>query len=118
VIEQGKIGLISLESRRAPHLIEERRDHALQGAQEDRRGQAREATANLLRLDDIISEIERNLRSLAPGRRARRFRKRRAELQRCSARPRRAAGRGSRRDSRRSAAPRRAQARRPPSPPA
>lgn len=66
VIEQGKIGLIlSGKPQERRKLIEEAAGITRYRARKKiAEVKLEEATANLLRLDDIVSEIERNLRSL------------------------------------------------------
>ena len=66
VIEQGKIGLIlSGKPQERRKLIEEAAGITRYKARKKiAEVKLEEATANLLRLDDIVSEIERNLRSL------------------------------------------------------
>jgi len=82
VIEQGKIGLIlSGKPQERRKLIEEAAGVTRYKARK-RLAEIKleEATANLHRLDDIISEVERNLRSLKrQAGAARRYQERRAE---------------------------------------
>ncbi len=84
IIEQGKIGMIlSGKPQERRSLIEEaagitryrvRREHA--------EVKLAEAAGNLLRLDDILAEVERNLRSLRrQAGAARRYEERRRELE-------------------------------------
>jgi chromosome segregation protein len=83
VIEQGKIGLIlSGKPQERRRLIEEAAGITRYKARKKlAEVKLEEATANLLRLDDIIAEIERNLRSLKrQAGAARRFQERQAEL--------------------------------------
>ncbi len=83
VIEQGKIGLIlSGKPQERRKLIEEAAGITRYKARKKlAEVKLEEATANLLRLDDIISEIERNLRSLKrQAGAARRFQEKQAEL--------------------------------------
>jgi len=83
VIEQGKIGLIlSGKPQERRRLIEEAAGITRYKARKKvAEVKLEEATANLLRLDDIISEVERNLRSLKrQAGAARRFQERQAEL--------------------------------------
>jgi chromosome segregation protein len=85
VIEQGKIGLIlSGKPQERRKLIEEAAGITRYKARKKiAELKLEEAGANLLRLDDIISEVERNLRSLKrQAGAARRFQERRAELAR------------------------------------
>ena len=82
VIEQGKIGLIlSGKPQERRKLIEEAAGITRYKARKKiAEVKLEEATANLLRLDDIVSEIERNLRSLKrQAGAARRFQERQAE---------------------------------------
>jgi chromosome segregation protein len=82
VIEQGKIGLIlSGKPQERRKLIEEAAGVTRYKARKKlAEVKLEEATANLLRLDDIISEVERNLRSLKrQAGAARRFQEKRAE---------------------------------------
>ncbi|MBP9144426.1 MAG: chromosome segregation protein SMC [Thermoanaerobaculia bacterium] len=82
VIEQGKIGLIlSGKPQERRKLIEEAAGITRYKARKKiAELKLEEATANLLRLDDIVSEIERNLRSLKrQAGAARRFQERQAE---------------------------------------
>jgi chromosome segregation protein len=85
ILEQGKIGMIlSGKPQERRSLLEEaagitryrvRREHA--------ELKLTEASANLLRLDDILAEVERNLRSLRrQASAARRYEERRRELER------------------------------------
>ncbi len=83
VIEQGKIGMIlSGKPQERRRLLEEAA--GITRYKERKRIaeiKIEEAAANLLRLDDILSEIERNLRSLKrQAGAARRFRERQGEL--------------------------------------
>jgi len=82
VIEQGKIGLIlSGKPQERRKLIEEAAGITRYKARKKlAEVKLEEATANLVRLDDIISEVERNLRSLKrQAGAARRYQERRAE---------------------------------------
>ncbi len=82
VIEQGKIGLIlSGKPQERRKLIEEAAGITRYKARKKiAEVKLEEATANLLRLDDIVSEIERNLRSLKrQAGAARRYQERQAE---------------------------------------
>ncbi len=82
VIEQGKIGLIlSGKPQERRKLIEEAAGITRYKARKKiAEVKLEEATANLLRLDDIVSEIERNLRSLKrQAGAARRFQERQSE---------------------------------------
>jgi chromosome segregation protein len=82
VIEQGKIGLIlSGKPQERRKLIEEAAGITRYKARKKiAEVKLEEATANLLRLDDIVSEIERNLRSLKrQAGAARRYQERHAE---------------------------------------
>jgi len=82
VIEQGKIGLIlSGKPQERRKLIEEAAGVTRYKARKKlAEVKLEEATANLLRLDDIVSEVERNLRSLKrQAGAARRFQEKRAE---------------------------------------
>ncbi len=82
VIEQGKIGLIlSGKPQERRKLIEEAAGITRYRARKKiAEVKLEEATANLLRLDDIVSEIERNLRSLKrQAGAARRYQERQAE---------------------------------------
>lgn len=82
VIEQGKIGLIlSGKPQERRKLIEEAAGITRYKARKKiAEVKLEEATANLLRLDDIVSEIERNLRSLKrQAGAARRFQERQGE---------------------------------------
>ncbi len=83
VIEQGKIGMIlSGRPQERRRLIEEAAGITRYKARKKiAEVKLEEATANLLRLDDIISEVERNLRSLKrQAGAARRFQERQATL--------------------------------------
>ncbi len=83
VIEQGKIGLIlSGKPQERRRLLEEAAGITRYKARRKiAEVKLEEATANLLRLDDIVSEVERNLRSLKrQAGAARRFQQRQAEL--------------------------------------
>jgi chromosome segregation protein len=83
VIEQGKIGLIlSGKPQERRRLLEEAAGITRYKARRKvAEVKLEEATANLLRLDDIVSEVERNLRSLKrQAGAARRFQERQAEL--------------------------------------
>ena len=83
VIEQGKIGLIlSGKPQERRKLIEEAAGITRYKARKKiAELKLEEATANLLRLDDIVSEIERNLRSLKrQAGAARRFQERQAAV--------------------------------------
>ncbi|HSM14492.1 MAG TPA: chromosome segregation protein SMC [Thermoanaerobaculia bacterium] len=83
VIEQGKIGLIlSGKPQERRRLIEEAAGITRYKARRKiAEVKLEEATANLLRLDDILSEIERNLRSLKrQAGAARRFQERKVQL--------------------------------------
>jgi len=83
VIEQGKIGLIlSGKPQERRKLIEEAAGITRYKARKKlAEVKLEEATANLLRLDDIISEIERTLRSLKrQAGAARRFQEKQGEL--------------------------------------
>ncbi|KAB2963967.1 MAG: AAA family ATPase, partial [Thermoanaerobaculia bacterium] len=85
VIEQGKIGLIlSGKPQERRRLIEEAAGITRYKARKKvAEVKLEEATANLLRLDDIIAEIERNLRSLKrQAGAARRYQERLAEAKR------------------------------------
>jgi chromosome segregation protein len=82
VIEQGKIGLIlSGKPQERRKLLEEAAGITRYKARKKMAEvKLEEATANLLRLDDIVSEVERNLRSLKrQAGAARRFQEKRAE---------------------------------------
>jgi chromosome segregation protein len=84
VIEQGKIGLIlSGKPQERRKLLEEAAGITRYKARKRiAEVKLEEATANLQRLDDIVSEIERNLRSLKrQAGAARRFQQRRREHQ-------------------------------------
>ncbi|MFN7940266.1 MAG: chromosome segregation protein SMC [Thermoanaerobaculia bacterium] len=83
VIEQGKIGLIlSGKPQERRRLIEEAAGITRYKARKKiAEVKLEEACANLLRLDDIVSEVERNLRSLKrQAGTARRYQERAAEL--------------------------------------
>jgi chromosome segregation protein len=85
VIEQGKIGLIlSGKPQERRRLIEEAAGITRYKARKKiAEVKLEEASANLLRLDDIVSEIERNLRSLKrQAGAARRFQERQREAKR------------------------------------
>jgi len=85
VIEQGKIGLIlSGKPQERRRLIEEAAGITRYKARKKvAEVKLEEASANLLRLDDIISEIERNLRSLKrQAGAARRYQERQSEARR------------------------------------
>jgi len=84
VIEQGKIGLIlSGKPQERRKLLEEAAGITRYKARKRiAEVKLEEATANLLRLDDIVSEIERNLRSLKrQAGAARRYHEKRREHQ-------------------------------------
>ncbi|GMU65951.1 MAG: chromosome partition protein Smc [Acidobacteriota bacterium] len=84
VIEQGKIGLIlSGKPQERRRLLEEAAGITRYKARKKiAEVKLEEATQNLLRLDDILSEVERNLRSLKrQAGAARRYTEKRAELQ-------------------------------------
>jgi len=83
VIEQGKIGLIlSGKPQERRKLIEEAAGITRYRARKKvAEVKLEEASANLLRLDDIVAEIERNLRSLKrQAGAARRYQERKGEL--------------------------------------
>ncbi len=83
VIEQGKIGMIlSGKPQERRRLLEEASGITRYKARKKvAEVKLEEATQNLLRLDDILSEVERNLRSLKrQAGAARRFQEKRAEL--------------------------------------
>ncbi len=82
VIEQGKIGLIlSGKPQERRKLLEEAAGITRYKARKRvAEVKLEEATANLLRLDDIVAEVERNLRSLKrQAGAARRFQEKQAE---------------------------------------
>jgi chromosome segregation protein len=82
VIEQGKIGLIlSGKPQERRRLIEEAAGITRYKARKKiAEVKLEEATANLLRIDDIVQEVERNLRSLKrQAGAARRYQEKRAE---------------------------------------
>ncbi|KAB2962481.1 MAG: AAA family ATPase, partial [Thermoanaerobaculia bacterium] len=84
VIEQGKIGLIlSGKPQERRRLLEEASGITRYKARKKvAEVKLEEAAQNLLRLDDILSEVERNLRSLKrQAGAARRFQEKRGELQ-------------------------------------
>ncbi len=83
VIEQGKIGMIlSGKPQERRKLIEEAAGITRYKARKRiAEVKLEEATANLLRLDDIVAEVERNLRSLKrQAGAARRFQEKQAEV--------------------------------------
>ena len=83
VIEQGKIGLIlSGKPQERRKLIEEAAGITRYKARKKvAEVKLEEASANLLRLDDIVAEVERNLRSLKrQAGAARRYQERKGEL--------------------------------------
>src|SRR5262245_46801377 len=83
VIEQGKIGLIlSGKPQERRRLLEEAAGITrYKGRKRIAEVKLEEATANLLRLHDIVAEVERNLRSLKrQAGNARRFQEKQAEV--------------------------------------
>ena len=85
VIEQGKIGMILSGKPQERRKLLEEAAGITRYKQRKRLAEMKleEATANLLRLDDVVSEVERSLRSLKrQASAARRYRRKQAEYRR------------------------------------